>query len=397
MRSQYPVVAPPTITGQQVKRIGVYDQRPLRCDSRLPQRPRPVITPQPRPDCDHACGAQQRHQGLRGIDAVDHDLRPRGQRRRHVCRPGRQADQPSPGAQRRLGSQPCRTAEAVVATDGQHVAEVPLVRTAPARRQQVGLAGPIDPARRQHGAGEHRGRHLETGEDHASRTVRPVGGEQALFEADEAHRYVGADGTAENASTVGMQARRDIDRQNRGAVRIGRVDGARVVANQVALQPGAQHRVDNDVDLPRQAVERCRATPGRVPAARIQRRVTLQARGIAQLQHADLEPLLQGQPGNDVSVATVVAAPDKHGDVARSRPGFSQALEGSATGPLHQRLAGDAETLDRQAIEFPHLGGGVERSRQLVSGWQDAVGHWRSKQVSFRRWNRSATSISTTS
>src|SRR6185503_7887687 len=146
--------------------------------------------------------------------------------------------------------------------------------------------------------------------------------QQPGLERDEGDRVRRAHRVPEDAAAVGMQAARDVERQDRTAHAIGVVDERGMLAGDLAAEPDAEKPVDHDA--PRLVGDLGRA------------------RRDCDAKKTLLEPF-----GDHASVAAVVAGAGKDQHVLRLVPGDGcRHVGGRGAGPLHQCLVVAGGALD---------------------------------------------------
>lgn len=187
---------------------------------------------------------------------------------------------------------------------------------------------------------------------------RAGGGEQPLLAPDEGDGGRRIHGTTQHRAGIGIQAGRDIQRQHRPTAGVHRVDGRTPGTAHLAVQTGAQQGIHHHVAK----AQRARQQRLRRHARRLCRSqgIVAQTCRIAHLIQRHIEAGLAGQPRHHETVAAVVAGAAYHTDAPRLGPAPAQQRKGLGTGTLHQGTAGDALFRDRQAVQFPHLGGTVK-------------------------------------
>ena len=158
-----------------------------------------------------------------------------------------------------------------------------------------------------------------------------------------------------------MQTGRYIDRDHRLLAGIEHIDRGEPVAGRLAFQSGAEHGIDNQLDMCRDIRMKGLdlATRGDVGLARRQG-IALHPGRITKLHDEYRMAGLQRQPANDVAIAAIVARTAEHQQGARLRPAVAQQVPGRLAGARHQRITRNARLLDGAAVELPHLCGGVE-------------------------------------
>src|SRR5690606_37462578 len=186
----------------------------------------------------------------------------------------------------------------------------------------------------------------------------------------ERDRDVSPDGRAHDPARVRVEPRRHVEREDRRTGRIQRLDGRGERAFERPIETRAEQRVDDDV---RHEPAFSHGAEGHGGDTRIAAlfprlpRVTAQPLG----RHDGLE--MHGmaggarEPGDDVAVAGIVARAADHGDLVRVRPPCLEHRQRRAARAAHQRIAGNAALLDRDAIESAYLRRRVDGCRQGVA------------------------------
>jgi len=287
-----------------------------------------------------------------------------------------QADQPGAHPCCRLARQECRTAEAVITTDHQHMPEIALVGRAPARAQATRLAGPVDAPRTEDLAGVDGCRHLEGIEEHLATVFGGLAGEQTALEPDETDGRGSPYRHTQHHPTIGIQASRNVHRQYRCRMGIDRLHCRAPGPDQLAIQAGAEQGVDQEVTIAWQGPVEIRPGPlERRPVIGMQAGVTGDALALSELDHLHRQTGLGSQPRDHETVAAIVAGTAQYAPASRLRPAFARQGKGHFTGALHQLGTGDVETLDGLAVERAHLFSGVQRRWQGLGLWHHAVWH----------------------
>ena len=157
---------------------------------------------------------------------------------------------------------------------------------------------------------------------------------------------------------VGLQARRNVDGDDRAA---RRVDRARCSlgrsAGDVARESRAEDRIDDDVRV----AAHLRMPGLELPARRDElvvraARVAAAGRGSASGNDVHSETLRARDAGDHVAVAAVVAAARRARTIERAAgPAPAQRVERRVPGARHQFVAGNAEALDGATVELAHL------------------------------------------
>ncbi len=94
-------------------------------------------------------------------------------------------------------------------------------------------------------------------------------------------------------------------------------------------------------------------------------------RGVPQLQDADRSPAALASRATTNPSPPLLPRPATT-VTSRARPQLAQPRQRRRAGPFHQLVAGDAEVLDRDAVELADLGRTVQRIGQMVAAWQAA-------------------------
>ena len=191
-------------------------------------------------------------------------------------------------------------------------------------------------------------------------------GEEPLLEADETEGSRRPDGATEHPARVGMEAGRNVDGQDRGALGIDRLDGRGPVPGQGALQPDAQQGIDNQLRVPGQLAKGLAIAPRLAPGlAHLGRFRTLMSL-IPELEDPHLQAIPPGEACHHVPITAIVTRPAQHRQPPGPGPALAQQVISGLTGPLHQFRPG-AMTGDGRLIEGPHLGGGIEGIGELLA------------------------------
>ena len=294
---------------------------------------------------------------------MHHHLRPRSHERRDVPGTGRDAHQSRPAAAGGLAGEPCRTGEPVVTAHDEHVAEPALVRVTAARADQSRAVLVRHPPRGRLHPREHVFGHPEVAVHDLAPAFASFPSEQALFQTDEAHGDGRTDRAAEHAAGVGVDPRRNVQRQHRrgGIVhrphRLGRRPG------EVASQSRPEQRIDDDVGVLRHGPDRGR-TGSCIEHAPVRGAgVATDPCGVPDQADQDRQSLARGESCDHEPVAAIVAGTRDHRHAARRRPPFAQHPEGFEPRALHQVDAGNTRP-DRPAIELAHVASPVQRGRE---------------------------------
>src|SRR5690606_37531450 len=81
----------------------------------------------------------------------------------------------------------------------------------------------------------------------------------------------------------------------------------------------------------------------------------------------DIHPPLLRQPGDNVAIATIVAAPTEQGQGTNARPAPQKMTESRAPGAHHQLEARNTHGFDGETVQLPDLIGAIEPHRERVS------------------------------
>ncbi len=345
--------------GQEIQAIGVQHRRQFRFQQPLPGRARPVRTPQARSQRDHVGPPGQRIQRLAVLAVGPHRLGQAAGQRPRMFASGGDRNQAATGHQRRPGRQHRGAGHVVVAAADQHVAQRALVDRFRPRRQHApdNIAGQAFGVRIQ--VPVDRFRHLQVVEQRAANAVRCLAGFQSALAPDEAHRDLGMDGLAQHRTGVGVQPGRHIDRNDRGAGSIDRIDHLGVVVANLAVQPGAQQGVDDDIGLDAAGGPGNR-TADVQPGFRGPPGVAAQFFGRLQRDHARLHAGIAGQRRHHVAVAAVVASATARHKAFRLREPGTHGAKNGPSGTLHEFVAGDSMILDCPAVELADLLGTIQ-------------------------------------
>ena len=165
----------------------------------------------------------------------------------------------------------------------------------------------------------------------------------------------------ERYAGVAIEAGRNIDREDWPTGAVDVADDTLDLVARAAVEAGTQQRIDDDFSLCQalraqtvahaatgaQVVEGMRASPRSLSA------------GVA-ASTRDGESRSLRETREHVAVAAVVPGSADYDDAVRDRPAGAQISQGGLAGTLHQRVARNAQRLDRVGIEGTNLGGGVE-------------------------------------
>ena len=273
---------------------------------------------------------------------------------------GRQADQSRTGAQCGLSRQTQRAIHAMIAPDHEHVTVGALVRGARTRRRQHPQRRRRQQLRRCRQLAVGARRHAKIGERDLAGELGRLTGVQPLLAADEGDRAMRFHSGPEHRTAVGVQAARNINGQHRDSRAVDRLDHGQPFPLEGTVKPGPEQGIHDHLGI-RQP---CKIARMDLPACRqigIARgqRIAADARGLARLQNRDTAVRLQRKAGKHIAVAPVIAGTAYHDDATGLRPVPAQGIPGRRARPRHQGIAGNSGLLDRRAVEFAHLFGGV--------------------------------------
>ena len=291
---------------------------------------------------------------------MTHQFRAGGGNRRGMSAAGRQADQSRTGTQCGLPRQAQRAIHAMIAPDHEHMTVGALVRGARTRRLQHPQRRRRQQLRRRRQLAVSVRRHAKIGERDPAGELGRLTGIQALFAADEGDRPIRFHGGPEHRAAVGVQAARNINCQHRDSRPVDRLDHGQPFSLEGTVKPGPEQGVHDHLGI-RQP---CKIARMDLPACRqigIARgqRIAADARGLARLQNRDTAVRLQCEAGKHIAVAPVIAGAAYHDDATGLGPVPAQGIPGHRARPRHQGVAGNSGLLDRRAVEFAHLLGGV--------------------------------------
>ncbi len=246
------------------------------------------------------------------------------------------------------------------------MAELALVRAAFPRRQGFADDALADTAQDGNFACPALGRNIEVREYDFAGPFRPAVEEQAAFQSDEGNRQVCAHGCPHHRARIAMQSRRDVEREYRRRVRIHGLHDCGKVALQGPFEAAAQKAVDNQVGLVVEAafIPGNRATEGgEIHVGRS--RIAGQVVGRGHRKHRDGDALLRRQPGDDVTVAAVIAAAADHLPALCIRESITGRRLGRGAGARHQGVAADLMILDRGSIDVSYAFDRIDFARQI--------------------------------
>ena len=191
-------------------------------------------------------------------------------------------------------------------------------------------------------------------EQEAGFRIRERGGDRSLHRGAERH------------AAIGVEARRNVDREDRLACGVHhRHDRLRPLV-EIAVEPRAEEPVDEDARAarglgesaePLAAVERPHSPTGALPAQAVLLRIPGEVGFTRREKHFDPDPAPVEEPRHHERVAAVVPLAGDNDDTpleARA-VALTQYVDRAGAGPLHEHLAGRAE-LDRPCVHRAHLG-----------------------------------------
>ena len=171
---------------------------------------------------------------------------------------------------------------------------------------------------------------------------------------EERHGFRGVDRNAHDRSCAAADPARQIDRKDRRTVGVDRLDHLKRIALDRPVEAGAEQRIDDQRRLAdRLRIERQHRI---FPAARRQRRITLQAVALAQKDDRDIAAACSEFRRRHKTITAIVAAPGDHHDrslLDEIHRDFGNGLPCAH----HQREAGRAGG-DGQSVGTLHLSGG---------------------------------------
>ena len=175
----------------------------------------------------------------------------------------------------------------------------------------------------------------------------------------------GAHGGSRNGSPVGGHPRGNVGGYDRHARRGQGPHHPRGLSREPARQTGSEQRVDGAIgvlELAREPAEsaapreRHDGDPEVLGAGEIHRRVSTELSGIAEREHAHVDPGFPQQPRRRQTVAAVVARPADDDGPPPSRKCGERLLGEGRCRVFHQRERGSARP-DRRGIRPAHLAG----------------------------------------
>ena len=192
--------------------------------------------------------------------------------------------------------------------------------------------------------------------------MQPAGQQHvAGLAAEEGHRMAGVDRRAHHRAGRAVHPARQIDGDHRGAARVHRLDhGARQTLD-LAVEPGAEQCVDDDVAVGER--DRGRLLERSAPALGRQRSIALEPPFLADEADADGIAALGQKARGDKAVAAVVAGPGHNHHATALQHGADRVGDRPA-GIFHQLDAGSAAG-DGQPVGFCHFGRGEEFDHRI--------------------------------
>jgi hypothetical protein len=305
-------------------------------------------------------------------DRLGHQLRLRagddrlnrfGNRGRHQSRSG--AQRGARGQDRGAGFSPA-------AGDYDRMAEISLVRINRTRLQKFACVGSLvkSPARRD--LSDRAGRKSDLRDLELSAMLRAGIGDVSELRVTEADGERGPHRDAHDRATVGIDSRRDIDRNDRRANRVHPLDRRARNSAHCRVQAGAENPID---DRARPRAERRfefrfvlrlndRAARGEQLVMRAPR-VALQIAARSEQRDSNLNSALTQPPRRDHRVAAVVALAAYRQNARASRVGKprDELVGDRLARARHQRVRIDAVFCLAKPIEFPAFSGGQKNHR----------------------------------
>ena len=160
------------------------------------------------------------------------------------------------------------------------------------------------------------------------------------------------DGVPLPLSAHAIDPAREIDRQDRRACRVDRLDCTLRFAGEITRKTRAEQRVDDEIascQIPR--IERFDLAP---PARCRDRRVAVELLARTEQREPHIETLLAEYPCSDKAVAAVVPGTARHRDPAAIANDIHCNTRNCGARPLHQVDAGSAGR-NREPVCFRHL------------------------------------------
>ena len=340
------------VVAEDRQRIRVEDTRPSGCQRR--QHPLTGLCrhPRSRPQQQGVLalvGDQCLESGVVG-DRCDDRSRPSGRIDADRFGGRGNGDQPGPDAPGAFGRQPCGAGHLAAAEDQSVPTAVFVAARCRPWEPLLPEPGPVDEGLRGD-VRQNRMRYADVGNDQVA-AKRSSGQQQvAGLRPEERHGQDTGGGGAEDFPAIAVNPAGHVDGDTIEAAAVDRFDHARGHAFQRPRQPGAEQGIDHQ----RIAVEKrhLQWPNTAVPACGVDRRVAFQLFHRPQEAQSDRPPLAGQQPGDDETVAAVVAGAAKHGDRPGPPPSADFPGDGASRG-FHQFDSGDTAG-HRGGVRLVHL------------------------------------------
>jgi hypothetical protein len=188
------------------------------------------------------------------------------------------------------------------------------------------------------------------------------------LEGNETQREVGAHGLLADRAAVGIDARRDVERQHWPLRRIDGADHLEGLGPGRRTKTRAQQAIDDDIAVGQRAtVEGMRIAARRQPVFLCAARVAGELVRRHRRQHQGFQAHGLREARQHIAIATIVSGATDHGHAPPLRPAGTQQLEGALGRARHQRVSRHAPLLDFAGIECADLGGRID-GRGLIQG-----------------------------
>lgn len=265
---------------------------------------------------------------------------------------------PTPG--RRLGSHPRRTGKSRISANYQNVAKIPLMGGSRSSFQKRLLLGPIHTPRRDDLVAINNRRYRQRSKTHFSAIGGSLTRKHPLFETYETDGCLGRDRNPQHLPGIGMQAGGNIQSQLWSRVSVHLFQRLPPCPLHRPLQPGSEHTVDDNIGGNRNAGQGTSDATGIGKCLGSTQCIPRQTFRISQLKHACIEPILQCQSGQNVTITPVIANTANNADPSGRWPAPPQQIKSRGTGTFHEGKARNAVSLNGGTIQCTHLNGTVQ-------------------------------------
>lgn len=276
------------------------------------------------------------------------------------------------GAQRRTRGEDRGAGFSAAACDNDRMPEVPLVRINRARLQKLARVGGLVETSTRCDFADRLGRKADLRDRKLSAVLRAGIGDVTELRVAESDRERGADRSAHDRATVGIDARRDIDGDDRRAKRIHPLDRGASHSAHGSVKPGAEDSID-DCAWPRPVSRFKIGFVGSLHdhAARADQfvmrtqRVALQIAAPSEKRDPHLNSALAKPPRRDHRIAAVVslAADGEHAGASPVREMIKKLIGHRFARAGHQRVRINAVFFLAEPIEFPAFSGSEKNHR----------------------------------